>query len=154
GSIMKEPREVFPQFFDPMPITITFRGGRPSLFEFTIDQLEPTGAKMMIDGSLCREYVPKRPDKNPPRYWLDTDKDYVLRRVLWQGKDFRVATQLDVQYRRDPTAGWVPAAWVSKGLRQDGEVSWTVTEEVLSLSVNTPQAPGLFDLTFPPGTYV
>jgi hypothetical protein len=154
GFIEKEPRQVIQWMVDHMPITTAFRGVSPSLFGLTVDQLEPTGARLMIDGSLCREYAPKRPPKIPSRYWLDTDKDYVLRRVLWQGKEFRVATQLDVQYRRDPTAGWVPASWTTKGFRQDGEVWFTVTVEVLSLSVNAPQAPEQFDLTFPPGTYV
>jgi hypothetical protein len=155
GSIEKEPRRVIERMLGRhWPITTAFRGVSPSLFGLTIDQLDPTGASLMIDGSLCREYAPKPPDKSPPRYWLDTDKDYVLRRVQTLWNDSRVAAQLDVQYRRDPTAGWVPVSWVSKGFQQDGALFSTVTVEVLSLSVNTPQAPEQFDLTFPPGTYV
>jgi hypothetical protein len=158
SSIEKEPRRVFQLIMgNDMPITMAFRGVSSSMFGFTIDQLEPTGARMVITGSLCREYVPKRLDTSSPRYWLDTGKDYLLRRVLWHWKDsknLRVAAQFDVQYRRDPTAGWVPASWITKGFRQNGGLHYTIMGEVLNLSINKPQAPEQFDLKFPPGTYV
>jgi hypothetical protein len=158
GVIEKEPGGILKLMMgDHMPITMATRGVSSSVFGFTIDQLEPTGARLMIDGSLCREYVPKRLDTSAPRYWLDTGKDYLLRRVLWHWKDsknLRVAVQFDVKYRRDPTAGWVPASWVSKGFGRDGDQWYTITGEVLSLSINKPQAPEQFDLKFPPGTYV
>ena len=87
--------------------------------------------------------------------WLDAEADFsILRYQHTRGE--HVQTQIDIEYRTDEQAGWVPERWT--GLRYGRRDPLQLGEEfqgtVTACDVNVPADPGDFAADFPAGTWV
>jgi hypothetical protein len=132
------------------PILWSFHGLNPALHRAVIGRLKPTGGTLLIDGSVCQEYILRASERMKDLYWLDPKKEHVI--VRWQRLS-RVIDQLDVRYRlQDGT--WVPESWVRTQSAPDGTVFSRTTADVVEMRLNEPQPAELFELRFPPGTLI
>src|SRR5262249_12474319 len=62
--------------------------------------------------------------------------------------------KVDVNYKPDAKAGWVPATWSSVERYPDGALRLTVRATVTDYDINRRLDKSEFDIAFPPGTYV
>jgi hypothetical protein len=83
--------------------------------------------------------------------WIDPRRDDLIVQRDSKGGDLLTVTS--IEYRPDPTAGWVPTGWtVRSNLAGTPQMIWETT--VVDSSINQPIPPRTFDLTFPPRTFV
>jgi hypothetical protein len=86
-------------------------------------------------------------------YWLDPARDYIVlcKHQTNRGRDTQ---RMDITYRRDPVAGWVPTGCKVATVSAVG-MSCTVNSCTISdVSINQPVAPQEFLVDFPKGTTV
>ncbi|MFL5342301.1 MAG: hypothetical protein ACJ8F7_19310 [Gemmataceae bacterium] len=121
------------------PIWLTFRSAEWSV------RLVPTGVIGSVGGARTVEYAEAR-----ARYWLEPAKGYVVRRkqTLREGQ---VASEIDIDYRADELAGWVPVASVRREYSAAGKVELTTRVEVLELRFNGDPPASTFEPRFTPG---
>jgi hypothetical protein len=142
GGISSKPRLELP--FVMSPIKMAFRGlSHPNY----ISRMKPTGNILPIDWAPCPEYAITS-STGTDHFWLDPEKDYVMRRRKWANM------QIDIRYRRDDTWGWVPESWVQNAYWLNGVLQSTNRVDVLDMRINEPQPAELFDIEFPPGCVV
>jgi len=83
--------------------------------------------------------------------WIDPRRDDLI--VQRDSKAGDILTVTSIEYRPDPTAGWVPTGWtVRSNLAGTPQMIWETT--VVDSSINQPIPPSTFDLAFPPRTFV
>jgi hypothetical protein len=84
--------------------------------------------------------------------WFDTERDYSLvrRRDVFNR---RTANELDVSYKKDEAAGWVPSDWRVRCYADERMIE-NATAKVVSLKINEPVDDATFRFEFPPGTKV
>jgi hypothetical protein len=136
----------------PFPIAICFRGLDPG-FRTLNDGLKATGHLESIDGSVCWDFE-RENGQSWTHYLIDPARGSVVRRVRhdFEGK---TTEQTTIDYREDPTFGWVPAGWRNEHFRQkDGTVRLRQDATITRLVVNAPVEPKEFRLDFPVGTNV
>ena len=117
-----------------------------------------------VEGRRCVE-LKETPQAEYPghwrTYWLDVDRDYVIVKHESRCRHFRekgwggAGTRVMVSYRNDAVHGWVPSGWKSMWLNQETGAIYNVQEaEVTKCEFNAKIPSALFELPFPPGTYV
>jgi hypothetical protein len=153
GVIREDPRLPFvASQVEVVPLGLAFRGLGSLLTSNVFSEMEPSGTSLPIDGEPCEEHVLNRPDALTS-YWLDPSKGYVVRRVSRQ-RPGGPLDQMDIRYRRDDVAGWVPVSWSRAQSLPDGTVLRTAKVDVLEMRLNNSPAAELFDIQFPIGTHV
>lgn len=155
GIIRKEARLEDTKWFVLNPITLTFCGLNPAITAYSISDMNPTGAKLPIDGTMCVEYAAKPSVDSIISCWVDPEKDHVIRRIRKQ-RQGRLLDQADIRFRPNSNGAfkWVPESWTRTEYSQAGTVLSTSSVEVLELHLNEPQPTELFEIQFPPGCEV
>jgi hypothetical protein len=136
-----------------LPVTMTFRGLNPVACAYPIYDLKYSGNELPIDGRPCREYALKLSADLTLSFWLDTARDYVVRRIR-QVKENRLAEQFDIQFQPHQACGWTPASWARSLYGPGGAVLMTTSVEVRQIEINDSLPAAQFDLRFPEGTLV
>jgi hypothetical protein len=137
-----------------LPLTATVRGLSPEAEQFPVRSFRSTGVTEMIDDDHCREYAtPPRAGWPDVRYWLASDKGYVVRRIRVMSEG-RVYQQLDIRYRSNESAGWLPSDWVTTEHGRDGPALVTTAVAVTAARLNEPVPDEALRISFPPGTRV
>lgn len=131
-----------------MPLMLTFRGMSSIHSSYVVGDMRSTGAMLVIDGSKCEEYVIRFSPNRREQFWLDPEKDYVLRRHQ------RSWDQTDVSYRRDANWGWVPTSWKRTEYTSAKSVAATMTITLQNMRINDAQPESQFTLEFPAGSTV
>jgi hypothetical protein len=128
------------------------RGTSPALRPIVLDAYTPTHQKVVIRGRPCIEMEVRWPQGNT-RIWLDRARDYVLVRqeVVLQRE---VVQKLDVDYRADDVAGWIPASWEAVTRIGGGKYQHAIQASLGSYQLNASIDKKEFDLRFPPGAFV
>jgi hypothetical protein len=138
------------------PIGHTFRPMNRLLFSLPIAAMQRSGATLSIDEDACEELVfepPRTPgtSKEMDAYYLDTTKDYVVRRIVHKLADLP-SRQHEISYRRDDAQRWVPATWEIKEYARDGQVRAATKVVVTNLRINEAIRPEEFGIKFPEGS--
>lgn len=110
-----------------------------------------TGEKTIVDGKPCLELQCQR-GTLIQRAWVDPSRDFAMVRYLDQQGE-RTCSKLDVHYRRE-AAEWIPDRWEIVQFLPDGKLDQSIRAKVTSVEINSPPAPGEYDLDFPKGTLV
>jgi hypothetical protein len=66
----------------------------------------------------------------------------------------RVVGAVEVEYNADLQVGWMPITWKVVRFLPDGGLNDSVTANVAEYRVNAPSSGELFELQYPPGTWV
>ncbi len=130
------------------PVLLTFRGSDLD----TVTKWTRTGKSLDLDGATCLEYTDGI--SLGVHYWLDPERGYIVRRILWEETRIRSRGQLEVNYRTHDTWGWLPETWTLHRIAADEKILRTEHIEVLQLWINAPQSPELFDLMIPKGCQI
>ncbi len=118
----------------------------------------------MIDGHRCVE-LRETPETEYPghwrTFWLDRDRDYVIVKHESRYRHFRgkgaggTGTSVTVSYQNDAVHGWVPSGWKTIWINSETGALFNVVEaKVTKYAFNVDIPSELFDLPFPPSTYV
>ena len=67
--------------------------------------------------------------------WLEPARDYVVRRYLLIHELFDII-QMDIEYRPDPDAGWIPCRWVINRRKTAGALWRSDTSLLTAYSIN------------------
>jgi hypothetical protein len=139
---------------DPVlsPLSLTFRPFTRHLSEKWLEEMKPSGTSLLIEGASCVEYVTKYAG-GTHFYWLDPSKEYVLRRLRKEYKNWPSA-QYDISYGQHSIIGWAPTSWMCNVYGSDGRLLVSTKVEVLEMRVNEPVSPDQFEFDYPPGTIV
>ncbi len=133
------------------PLMMAFRGADEQLSRVVVSNFKPAGAKLMIDGTLCDEFV--RDNRRPKEVaWLDPGKDHVIRRIVALNQEGKVGRKCDIQYDRSESGLWVPKSWVHTAFSPNGEVTVALTADVRSVTIGGTRPAEEFDTTLPAGT--
>jgi hypothetical protein len=138
---------------DFRPLTRHFRGASKSMRSFLIDELKPTGAKLVIGGRSCEQFVIKRVGGDRSEFWLDPGRDWIVVREVYvhPGRNY---TQLDIVYGPHQICGWIPTSWEFRQTVRDTRPVSTERYVVTKYALNEPIADSVFTLTFPAETNV
>jgi hypothetical protein len=141
--------------YDTRPVLRTLRGTNPHFRPDDLDEYLPTGATIPVDGGRGSELHSKgSPTRSEQRLWIDPGRGFVAPRYL-SGPATQPVIRIDVKYRPDPNAGWVPTGWTIVMARMtDGRVICTWTAKVTVCTLNEPIDPEAFAFTLPAGTRV
>jgi uncharacterized protein (TIGR03067 family) len=118
----------------------------------------------MVEGHRCVE-LRETPETEFPghwnTFWLDLDRDYVIVKYESRYRHFRgkgwggAGTTVTVTYQNDAVHGWVPSGWKTMWHNSETGAIYNVEEaKVIKDSFNIAITSELFDLPFPPGTFV
>jgi hypothetical protein len=135
------------------PITRCFRGTSRSMRSFLIDDLKPTGTKLLIGGRLCEQFVLKRVGGDRSEFWLDPGRDWIIVRETYTNPKVTY-TQLDIGYQANSVSGWVPTSWEFRHTDRDTVPVCAQKFVVTQHSLNETIPESEFTLTFPTGTRV
>jgi hypothetical protein len=135
------------------PLNITFRGLNPTITPYVVNDMKPSGITLPIEGSACMEHVIKLSMDMTVSFWLDSSKDYVLRRIR-KLRQQKLIEQVDINYRQSDGFGLVPASWVINRFSPEGTVRTTNKVEVLKLQINDSHPSEQFEIEFPLETFV
>ncbi len=119
------------------PMIRCFRALARGFKSFHVDDFKPTGAKAVIGGRACDQFVIILPNSGRYEFWLDPARDWVVTREVVQSGD-RSRTQLDISYAPDAECGWVPKAWEFRHTFGDQSVFSTQRFTVTSYTINQP----------------
>ena len=61
---------------------------------------------------------------------------------------------MEISYAQDKNYGWIPSAWTTSLLNQEGKITWRDTATVSEFSINKPINDSEFKLPMPAGTSV
>lgn len=136
---------------DFRPLLQCVRGFTPALRHLRADDLRPTGARSVVDGRLCEQFMTRLASGGHHEYWLDPGRDWVI--VRFASVTPNGGTRLDIRYQPDPVAGWMPKTWEFHH-REGGQQICADQYHVEDMAVNAPVAPSDFTITFPVGTVV
>jgi hypothetical protein len=134
------------------PITYALRGLSPALVPVSLADFKPTGAVLPIGRTRCTEYVNRGPQLSR-NMWVDRAADYSVRRIQLSRRG-HLETQIDIRYRQENGAGWLPSSWHVSSYGRDGTLLITTDIDVVDARVNEPVAAEEFGLRFPEGTKV
>ena len=93
------------------PTVVALRGTEPLYRVYDVARFEPTGKIQVVNRVPCAELVRQNiAARTKEILFVDPAREFVLvRAVAFEGD--RPGYQLDVSYREDPTAGWLPSKW-------------------------------------------
>ena len=130
------------------PIRMALCPFRKGIGEFSPDALVLTDERATIDHQEL--IVLKSGSK---KLWVDPAKDFlpVKREDEFGGFVRRV---MEISYAQDKTYGWIPSAWTTSLLNQEGKITWRDTATVSEFSINKPIDDSEFNLALPAGTSV
>lgn len=156
GSIRNEPRHYFVNNIILRPVVTAFRGTDPWFVNYDTALMRVTGRSATIEGRSCVE-VEIPPQRGVTtlhiRLWLDPGRDFVLvRHLSTQGN--KSNNKVDIRYRPDAVAGWVPSSWSVVSHHHDGTVDSSYECTVKSIDFGGGIGDGQFDIEFPPGSFV
>lgn len=124
---------------DTRPVVRTLRGTNPKFRPDDFDEYVPSGVVLQIGDGRGRELMSKGgPGRDERHLWTDPTRGFVVLRCT-SGMANRVLKQIDVKYKADGTAGWVPTEWkIIETNPKDGRVTASTTATVTSYSINEP----------------
>src|SRR5205823_14921839 len=97
--------------YDTRPILRTLRGTNSRFRADDLDEYLPTGLTIPLDGGRASELQSKgAPTRSEQRLWIDPARGWVVPKYL-RGSPAKPTIRIDVKYRPDPIAGWVPTGW-------------------------------------------
>jgi len=151
------------QTFGFRPIILACRPLQTGLCDLGSDEFTLAATDAMIDGHRCA--VLKASEAEPPfheeTYWLYRDRDWVIvkyqssYRASQQKGTTGQTTTANVSYQNDALHGWVPSAWRTEWQNPDTGTIYNVVEaKVVKYAFNQEIPSDLFNLPFPPGTFV
>ncbi len=96
------------------------------------------------------EYIRPLSADSTVSYFLAESRDYVFagRRTLSSGK---VTGPIDINYRKDPSMGWVLDGWTSISYGADGNITNRYKSQVTEIKSGHAIAADQFDVSFPEG---
>jgi hypothetical protein len=86
-------------------------------------------------------------------YWLDPARDYIVLRKQ-QTTNATDSARMDISYRRDPAAGWIPDGCRQSAVSVLGKRWRSETSTITAFTVNQPIPAAEFLVEFPKGTRV
>jgi hypothetical protein len=86
-------------------------------------------------------------------YWLDPARDYIVLRKQ-QTQNGRDHERMDISYRNDPAAGWIPDGCHESSISEVGRSCRSANSRITAFSVNQPIPAAEFLVDFPKGTKV
>ncbi len=151
------------QTFGFRPIILACRPLHPQLCDLDSGDFALGSTDVNVDGHRCVEL--RRPPENAlsdpeETYWLDRDRDWVIVKYQSSYRPRRKAatgqtTIASVSYQNDALDGWVPSAWRTEWRNPDTSAIHDVkVAKVVKYAFNQEIPSDLFDLPFPPGTFV
>jgi hypothetical protein len=134
---------------------MAYRPFVPHLRTFNLEAFTLTGGQAVIAERPCVELWFQYGDgKTTERLWLDPSRDYLILRSLTSERE-KTLQQIDVRYRADPTAGWVPEWWKMFEQNRANETAQEVRVGTLTqYEINARISPRELKISFPPGTKV
>lgn len=153
GAIRKSERYRDAEQPSLLPLILLYRPFVPSLKP--IDDLRGmivTGQQKVLNGQRCVELM-QQLSTSSIHIWVDPARDFVLarRQVIAQGKS---VGQVDISYRNDESAGWVPTSWKTVSLHRNDKLYYSSTSEIASAEFDNRVESNTFDFDFPLGTWV
>lgn len=102
----------------------------------------------------CVILEPKEQSLRPTSYWVDPERDFAVLRVE-QSFEGKPVDKLDVSYKRDRLAGWVPWSWKEVNVADKTcELRYQYSATVTKYEVNSSIPASEFQFNFPPETEV
>ncbi|MCI0704051.1 MAG: hypothetical protein L0241_23580 [Planctomycetia bacterium] len=141
------------KFASFLPLTRCFRGVSRLMRSFLIDDLKPTGTKLVIGGRTCEQFVLKRVGGDRTEFWLDPGRDWIIVREAYINPK-QTHTQIDITYEPNTICGWVPTSWESRQTKLDTISMSSARFTVSKYTLNETIPESTFTLTFPAGTTV
>ncbi|MGA2256322.1 MAG: LamG domain-containing protein, partial [Thermoguttaceae bacterium] len=145
------------------PIILACRPLHPQLCGLDSNEFTLGSTDVMIDGHRCAELKASETESpgHEETYWLDRDRHWVIVKyessyhVSRQKGAAGQTTIVNVSYQHDALHGWVPSAWRTEWRNPNTGATHNVEEaKVVKYAFNERISPELFDLPFPPGTFV
>jgi hypothetical protein len=136
-----------------LPIMMFIRGADDACSPYPFPKFRPTGARLIVSGANCLEYVFELAPGGQVRAWLDPAEEYIIRRLQHQRAE-KLTRQTDISYRKDPSLGRLIESWVATSYFDDGTVSSSVEGRVKEIRTNEQYKDGYFDVTFAENTEV
>jgi hypothetical protein len=135
------------------PVLLTFRPFDSNLVGFEPGDYRVSRERRKIGEATCVILEPVKTSPLQTFYWLDPARDYIVLRKqqVTNGTD---SARLDISYRKDPAAGWVPDGCRQSTVDLFGEGWVSNTSTITPLTVNQPILPQEFLVEFPKGTKV
>ncbi len=154
GGIRAETRFRDAQLYRLRPLLLAYRSLDPSLRPFDLQGFSACAERKNIGGRLCIELEKRVPPLDAfLRLWVDPERDFVvLRHTIEENGEVRV--KMDIDYRQDVSAGWVPTHWAIVSNGPDGRIIDSTRGSMITTEFNGKTDATLFALVFPTGTMV
>jgi hypothetical protein len=137
------------------PVLLMFRPFDANLAHFKAADygISPMGGK--IGDVSCVIIETSEAVSGPIRtfYWLDPARDYIVLRKQ-QTHNGRDHERMDISYRNDPTAGWIPDGFHESSISEVGRSCRSFSSRITAFAVNQPIPSAEFLVEFPKGTKV
>jgi len=135
-------------------ILMTFRPTYPNMAPYRDASFKLTGRRATINGRLCHELLAIPSLDWARSFWVDPSRDWVVLRFMDTSQAGIERWKLDVEYREDADAVFVPKSWSLISRHSDGSLLLSVRSTVTLAEINPKLALPEFDIDFPPGTFV
>lgn len=93
-------------------------------------------------------------DQQGLKFYVDPSRDYVVLRHSGIRPGGEPRFQLDIDYDREESIGWIPSGWRLIEYGDEGNARIVMSCEVVDYSLNEPLSEDLFEIIFPEGTRV
>lgn len=130
-----------------VPVVLFVRGSDRVVSPYPFGQFRPSGTKLRIAGRDWLEYSYESTPGAIIRCWLAPSEDYVIRRMQVDRRG-KLLEQIDMNYRADPSLGWLLDSWITNNYSSDGKLTKTTQGRVTDLRVGEKFASDYFDGRF------
>jgi hypothetical protein len=154
GEVQRETRHGETKVWSLAPVLMTFRPLTQAMSMYSLPEMSATGRTAQIGGRTCQELRLQRPGGGGSySAWVDPGRDFLIARHSYEFRG-KTLVRLDVRYRQQPGAGWVPEEWNEVYMDDEGKLRTSVKSKLLEATINPELPPEEFEVTFPPGTLV
>lgn len=137
-----------------LPVLLHYRACHPKLVKFDPAAYRVSSKLGAVGQRQCVILEPKGQPLRPTSYWVDPERDFVVLRVE-QSFEGKPRSKLDVSYKRDRVAGWVPWSWKEVTVTEKTcELRYQYSGTVTKYEVNSSIPASEFQFDFSPGTEV
>jgi hypothetical protein len=130
------------------PLMMVYRPLDGSVPEFEPPRLKMTMGTGIAEGRECLIL-----QSGESTIWVDAGRDFLPTRFyeVRRGKTIR---SIEIRYSADADRGWVPVGWTNTSFGGQGKFNDSVTLTVTAQHLNTQFPEDLFDVKYPPGTWI
>lgn len=153
GSIREERRHTEISNLHIRPLLMLYRAMHPAMSPIRNARYQLSGRTATVGGRVCIELVAVAPGRARNQIWVDPTRGFLPMRYV-VSLDAVDLGKVDVEYRADPTAEWVPISWTLISRHTDGTLLSSSRAKVTASNFNAQIPNSEFDPTFPVGTYV